>query len=196
MSIGIEAHPLYWPEGWTRTVPHWRVDSKFRNTFARARDDLLHEIELLRGRYCRGADPVLSTNVALRQDGLPYANQREPDDPGVAVYFRYQDRDMCFACDKYRRVWENMVAIQKTIEAIRGIERWGASDMMERAFRGFVALPHTDWRATLENPRTLTEAEDNARRLMQQYHPDRGGDRERFEQVVKARERARQELQT
>ena len=28
---------------------------------------------------------VLSTNVELRQDGLPYSNRRRPEDPGVAV---------------------------------------------------------------------------------------------------------------
>jgi hypothetical protein len=74
-----------------------------------------------------GTGVILSTNIPLRNDGLPYANSREPNDPGVAVYFRYQKRDLCFACDAYTSVRENAYAIAKTVEALRGIERWGAS---------------------------------------------------------------------
>ena len=48
---------------------------------------------------------------------------------------------MVFACDKFRYTRDNIYAVAKTIEALRGIERWGASDMMERAFSGFKALP-------------------------------------------------------
>ena len=48
---------------------------------ARARDDVLHEIKLM-----KGSDPIISTNVALRRDGLPSGNQKRVDDCGVAVY--------------------------------------------------------------------------------------------------------------
>jgi hypothetical protein len=66
-----------------------------------------------------GSGVILSTNIALRNDGLPYANSREPNDPGVAVYFRYGKREMCFACDAYTTVRENAYAIAKSIEALR-----------------------------------------------------------------------------
>ncbi len=112
-QIGISAYPLYWPEGWKRS--RHQENSKFKSGFGAARDEMLREIERLRGKYSR-KEPILSTNVGLRQDGLPYANQREPEDSGVAVYFEYNKQQMCFACDKYSRVWENMVAIRKTIE--------------------------------------------------------------------------------
>lgn len=196
----IEAYPLHWPEGWSRTRAWHRSQSKFKNSFARARDELLDEIERLRGRYHRSGDPILSTNVALRQDGLPYANQREPEDSGVAVYFKYKDKDMCFACDKYKKVWENMVAITKTIEAIRGIERWGASDMMERAFRGFVALPASTghWSEILGVPRNAsTEQVMQAyRQLAQQHHPDKAnGNADQFIKINQAKEAALIEVQ-
>jgi hypothetical protein len=45
---------------------------------------LLNEIKLLGGRL-----PVISTNVRLRRDGLPYANDHVPDDKGAAVYFQF-----------------------------------------------------------------------------------------------------------
>jgi hypothetical protein len=35
----------------------------------------------------------------------------------------------------------NIYAIAKTIEALRGIERWGSGSMVEQAFTGFVTLP-------------------------------------------------------
>ncbi len=186
----IEAYPLYWPDGWNRTPHHERKLSRFTATFGRARDDLLHEIELLRGTFYRGTDPVLSTNIPLRKNGLPYANCREPEDPGVAVYFEYNNKQMCFACDKYLKVWENMVAIKKTIEAIRGIERWGASDMMEKAFQGFVALPpkDEDWRTVLKvsEEATLDNCVTNYRFLRSKYHPDKGGNQDDFNKLQKA----------
>ncbi len=36
---------------------------------------------------------------------------------------------------------DNIQAIRKTIEAMRGLERWGVSDMLQRTFSGFKALP-------------------------------------------------------
>jgi hypothetical protein len=68
---------------------------------------------------------------------------REPVDPGVAVYFVRNEKQVVFACDKYDFLRENIHAIAKTLEAMRGIERWGASEMMERAFSGFKGLPET-----------------------------------------------------
>lgn len=84
---------------------------------------------------------VLSSNIELRRDGLPYANRPEPDDPGVAVYFMYDGEPRVFCCDKWDRVQDNMHAIGNTIGAIRGMDRWGVSDMLPRIFRGFQALP-------------------------------------------------------
>lgn len=191
----IDAFPLAWPDGWKRTNSYARDASKFKSTFAVARDELMAEIERLRGRYHRSGDAILSTNVALRQDGLPYANQREPEDSGVAVYFEYKKKPMVFACDKYRKVWENMVAIRKTIEAIRGMERWGASDMMERAFQGFTALSSSsssDWWNVLQVSRgaNYEAVQKSYRSLRSQYHPDRpDGNSDQFDQVQRAWER-------
>lgn len=191
----IEAYPLHWPDGWTRTPSHLRDHSRFKSSLAKARDELLDEVRMLRGRYHHGNEPVLSTNIELKLDGLPYANRRAPVDPGVAIYFKYNDKDMCFACDKYLKVWENMVAIKHTISAIRGIERWGASDMMERAFKGFVALEHNheSWREILQvsTHATLDDCEQSYKRLRSKYHPDHGGTAEEFHLLNQAISNAR-----
>lgn len=186
----IEAYPLYWPEGWKRT-PSWsRVRSRFRTSFAVSRDFLVAEVKRL-----GGSQTVLSTNIRLRGDGLPYASEREPEDCGAAVYFTYKKNQMCFACDHYRTVKENLSAIGKTIEALRGMERWGASDMMERAFRGFAALPASagrDWWEVLQlrrdSPRAAIEA--NFRRLAIDRHPDHGGSTAAMAELNQARTQA------
>jgi curved DNA-binding protein CbpA len=71
---------------------------------------------------------------------------------------------------------------------------------MEQAFRGFTALPERasrNWRevlgVTLATP-TLQHIEDRFKNLAQVHHPDKGGDRNRFEEIVQAREAARLEL--
>lgn len=187
-----EAFPLSWPDGWKRVAR--RTRSRFEvSGFGRARDFLLAEI-----RRMGGTGVILSTNIPLRLDGLPYANSREPNDPGVAVYFRYGKRDMCFACDAYVTVRENAYAVAKTIEALRGIERWGASDMMERAFRGFAALAATsesaeDWTTVLQCSADATVDTINVqyRARARAAHPDvAGGSHEMMARLNQARESA------
>lgn len=140
----------------------------------------------------------------LRNDGLPYANQRQPDDPGVAIYFEYKKRQMCFACDRWRKIEDNLQAVAKTIEALRGVARWGTGDMMESAFTGFTALPAPGpttargWREVLGFPpdRTppISEVESNYKYLRSQNHPDKGGSADKFNAVQAAWDQAKQEF--
>lgn len=126
-----------------------------------------------------GKLPVISTNLEVRGDGLPYSRQRPITDHGVAVYFTRKGHQMVFACDRWDRIEHNMRAITKTIEAMRGIERWGSSDLMERAFAGFEALPAPDpwWRVLgLAHPNpTRSEIVIAYRKASQSAHPDRPG---------------------
>jgi hypothetical protein len=189
--LGAEAYPLHWPAGQPRTKRP--ETSRFDVSFARARDALMEALRLMGARY-----PVLSTNIELRRDGLPYANTREPEDKGVAVYFQWKGKQMTFACDRWDRVRDNVRAIGKTIEAIRGISRWGASDMMERAFSAFEALPPPGGTVTLScwdvlglhpgAPRSdITAA---YRRQARAAHPDQGGTREDWDRLQAAYEQA------
>lgn len=162
---------------------------------AKARDAALWEIRSLGGR-----DPIISTNLPLRRDGLPYANQGQLPDPGVAVHFTYKKRPMCFACDRWAKVEDNMHAIALTIGALRGIARWGTGDMMEAAFTGFTALPAPGqiaakgWRELFGSAATMAEVEEAYRVLRSKHHPDKGGTSEMFNAVQTAFEQARQEL--
>ncbi len=138
-----------------------------------------------------GSGLVISTNVELRRDGLPYANRREPSDKGVAVYFDYKKRPMCFACDRWDRIGDNIYAIAKTLEALRGIERWGSGSMVEQAFTGFAALPapKSPWEVLGLHPGASEQQIDAAfHSKAKQHHPDVvGGSSEKMAELTEAR---------
>jgi hypothetical protein len=197
MNQPVEAYPLCWPDGWKRTHPSHRdwLRGRLEST-GKVRDRVIDEVRLM-----GGTGLIISSNVPVRRDGLMYSNVKEPDDPGVAVYFTYQKKPMCFACDRYTNVSDNVRAIALTINAIRGLARWGASDMMERAFRGFTALPEkatAPWREVLGfdafEDVTPDDLDAKFRDLVKIHHPDQGGDAEAFRRVVEARHQAKQEL--
>ncbi len=179
----IEAFPLHWPEN----RPRGKVYSaRFDVSFAGARDGLVDEVKRL-----GGINMVISTNIELRRDGLPYANQPEPQDKGVAVYFIYKGKSMCFACDRWDKVKDNMRAIAKTIDALRGIERWGSGEMVNQAFTGFLAIEAPRKRKWFEiigckESAFATEIKDCYRNKAKQLHPDNGGTQEAMAELNQA----------
>jgi len=176
-----DAYPLQWPTGWERTA--FRRGSRFDTTFAVARDELFKEIKRLGGNGI-----VISTNVELRNDGLPYAGRRQPHDPGVAVYFTRKGQQQCFPCDRWDKIEDNMHAICLTIAALRGIERWGSGKMMEATFTGFKALPSAEWSQVLSCPPNSTNEQVLARyrELAMKFHPDRGGSTHEMAEINRA----------
>jgi hypothetical protein len=87
---------------------------------------------------------IISSDLKLRNDGLPYSNQRTPEDNGIAVWWKIDGERRVIAPDKYTKIEDNLYAIGKTLEAMRGIERWGGGEIMVRTFTGFTALPGPD----------------------------------------------------
>lgn len=181
----VEAYPLQWPIAYKRTA--WRQNSRFDTSFADARDGLVKELKLLGAR-----DVIVSTNVPLRQDGLPYANFKAIQDTGVAVYFTYEKEQMVFCCDKWKKVEDNLQAIRKTVNSFRMMPEWGVSDMLKRAFTGFKTLPSTSvaktWWEILGVPHNASkEAIVSAyRNLAKMHHPDAGGTNQHFTEINKA----------
>lgn len=209
----VEAYPLCWPPGRPRTPAAKRTRAKFH---AQARRHEQYGIRVdrkaitlsaaaaaLQGELDRlkAARPVLSTNIRLRLDGLPYSGQAQPADPGAAVYFELGvGPQLCFACDLWDRVEDNVVAIAKTIEALRGIARWGTGDMVRAAFTGFAALPPSTpakrawWVVLGVTPgATGDEVEAAYSRLARENHPDRGGDTGRMAEINAAADDFRKE---
>ena len=187
----IEAYPLYWPEEKKRTAPHKVQKSRFQTTFGAAVNSLNDELRRLGAKSV-----VISTDVPLRRDGLPRASSKAPEDTGAAVYFEYNGKQMCFACDRWNRVGDNIHAVAKTIEAMRGIERWGTGDMLSSVFAGFEALPeHVEsWRAVLGDAENAAQIEAAYKALAKTRHPDVGGSNEDMAKLNRAREIALEEL--
>ena len=192
-AFNVDAYPLQWPAGWDRS--DYRYDARYRVTMAQARDELLRELTLL-----GASDVVISTNIPVRQDGLPRANYRTPDDPGVAVYWTQNGKPRVMACDQWRTIRSNMRAIGKAIAAMREIDRCGASQIFERAFEGFAALPSDakrPWRDVLGfngKPVAMKAVKLRHRELMLQHHPDRGGDEQTMAEINRAYDEAAEEL--
>jgi hypothetical protein len=107
----------------------------------RSRDQLVRELQLLPAQ-----NVVISTNIALRQDGLPYSVQKRIDDPGVAVYFTFKKKPMVMACDRYETVAGNLRSLGLAVDAMRQLDRHGGGTMMERAFQGFAAIAPPAWK--------------------------------------------------
>lgn len=189
-----QAFPLAWPDGWPRVKPSLRGRSQFRVTPDAARRNLIRQLELL------GATPwaiVISSNVALRQDGQPYAEMLKRmswDDPGVAVYFDLAGEPFAMARDAYLTPHENMHALGHAIEHMRGLERHGGAHMVKRAFSGFTALPPPaaakNWWETLGVPRGASREVIVAahRKLIAANHPDTGGSDAAMAEINAARD--------
>lgn len=178
------AYPLSWPQGWPRSqvrtaAPfHKKRDTgrgysqKSELSMRDARDQLARELDLLGAR-----SPVLSTNVELTLNGEPRAGRARPSDPGVACYFKLKGRDTVLACDKWRRPEDNIVALARHIEALRGQARWGVGSI-EQAFTGYQALPAPEqwWQVLALQPNATVDDINAAwRNLAAAAHPDRPG---------------------
>lgn len=213
--MSSNSQKLEWPVGYPRTAATERKRATFGTTsrregnsystksaltVAQAVDRLQQELKSFTrpGRTWRTECLEISTNMPTRQDGMPYSGAREPEDPGVAVYFHLDHKPTVFCCDKWDRVADNLAAIAATIGALRGIERWGVTEA-DRAFTGFAALPEkasarSCW--DILNVSREAPAEEIVkawRAALKKAHPDHGGSTEAFDEVQTAWTHAQQE---
>lgn len=189
----VTASPLDWPEGWKRTPPQRREAGRFTPAPFHIQCKLvLEEIRLLGGAHTK-----LSTNLRLRRDELPYANQKNPEDPGVAVWFVLDGKTKVIACDAFRTIEANLRAIEKSVGALRGLDRWGCSTILDRAMKGMEEdlLPAPpEWWDVLGVPHDASPMEIRSARiaLSKRYHPDTGsGDTEKMKRINAAFEEAK-----
>jgi hypothetical protein len=138
----------------------------------------------------------------------PRSGQREPDDPGAAVWFDWGARPYVFACDTYLRVADNVAALAAHIDSVRTSERHGVAEL-EQAFQGFLALPAArggrSWREVLGFAPEWPTAADRAaavawiearfKERAVRAHPDAGGSTEAMAELNAARAQARKEFE-
>lgn len=191
----IDAYPLQWPIGYPRTKYPKSSSFDVRNkSFADCRDELMRELRLMRATRV-----ILSTSIPLRLDGLPYSGRREPDDSGIAVYFTLDGEQNVMACDAWSTTKQNVRGITKSIEALRGLDRWGCTEITKRAFTGFKALPAPGettgspwWEILGVHRHATTDEIKKAYRLKAKMaHPDSGGTEHSFDLINTAYKQAR-----
>jgi hypothetical protein len=205
---GATAYPLQWPVGWARTSDR-KPRPAYRLSLAGARDEVYKSLRLLGAK-----DVVVSSNQELKRDGTMLANEQHVTDPGVAVYWTdaATGTPRVIACDKWPSVRENVRAIGLALEGIRAIERAGASEILDRAFQGFAALPASagetkrHWRTVLNFSEKVpmsgsytvidyrSQIESAYRALARKAHPDAGGSHEAMSELNRAREEALKEV--
>lgn len=209
----VEAYPLLWPPAHPRT-PGWkRGAARFgkRNiggygrvslTIGQARDRLMNQLRQLGARKI-----IINSDLRVRLDGLPYAQQPNPDDVGVAVYFDLNSEPHCLPCDRWNRIADNLAAIAGHVKAARDQERWGVGDVKAR-FAGFTALPPgrgematggiilgPPWWEVLgvKHKCGNFDVVERYRVLVREHHPDHGGEHERMASINTAYQDFKQE---
>lgn len=192
-------YPLLWPSYVPRTKDHARKRAAFKSprqgtypgpkTMAAALSSLQAQMDNLAG----ASQMVLSSNVVLRLDGFPRSDQAKPKDPGAALYLNRNGKRLCFPCDKWERVEDNIYAIAMHLDAMRGMERWGVGTT-EQAFAGYKALSAgEDWWDVLGCSEHSEVEQINSAywKLAQIAHPDKpGGSSDAMARLNKAREEA------
>lgn len=185
------AFPLAWPDGWPRTPETQRQrNSPFKVESNKCRRELMDEL-----RRLGASNVVISSDVPVRQDGSPYADaaRRIIRNPGVALYFTLNGRQMVMARDKFERVEDNLRSIGLAIEAIRAVERHGGATMMERAFAGFAALPPPRSPFDVLGVPPTASIDDIERAFKtkaRRAHPDAGGSTALMAELNAARDQA------
>lgn len=182
-----QAYPLQWPPNFPRHTGS-RESAKFRTELGSALRNLTKQLELMGAKGL-----VLSSNCTLGQSNAP--------DPGVCAYFTYDGMQLAIPCDRWNNVASNVQAIALTVEAMRGMNRWGAKHMIRAMFTGFKALPSggtpkRTFREVLDMETTggIELAESRYRVLATLRHPDRGGSHEAMAELNEAIAEARRVL--
>lgn len=188
------AYPLCWPKNWPRAK--MQINSKFRVTLSAA----LNNVQTQLRRFANDSGKELknitiSSNVTL--------SDQSPKDGGIAVYFRWDQMDLCIAVDRYRTVTENLQAVALVVDAERQKMRHGGLHVVQAAIRGYLALPPAADHERISPPwwevlgfnsteaLSLAAAEQRYRELAKRCHPDIGGDNQEFVQISEAIAEAR-----
>lgn len=206
-------YPLQWPQRLARTPAHNRRRSPFGGAHGAplSPHKCAHEVsdELRRLRVSSWV--ITSYLPAATSTGIPFSDTpRIHPDPGIAVWFEYRRVERVLACDAWIRADENLRAIAKSIEAMRGLERWGVADILASVFTGFApALPPGDapierpwrevlgglWPLEMDATDLILLAKARHRRLVSDGHIDAGGTSERMLELNLALQSALREIE-
>ncbi|GFO80738.1 MAG: hypothetical protein A49_03650 [Methyloceanibacter sp.] len=190
--MNIQNYPLSWPPGFPRTKHTER--GQFRTAFNGAREN----VEKSLTAFARDSGKVISNLVISSNQTI---GGSEPNDPGVAVWFSWNDMQVCIPVDRYASVASNLQAIHHIIEARRVELRHGTLALVRATFTGFQVLPAPageHWRDVLallsDTPTTKDAIESAYKRLSLVRHPDKGGSTEAMAELNNAKATALREI--
>lgn len=189
---------------WPRPQTKSRKSGTFRANYRSTLNLLQNEIAKVGGKNVviqAGFEPR-----DIRLDGLPRADARKPNHPGIVVSFDSRHGPLMFACDTYFDWQDNLRAVALTLENLRAVERYGATKHGEQ-YRGYAALPPApsesfrsaedaaEWLSRHSDPCTREGIlqRPNVRQVAYRMaaaklHPDSGGSHEEFVRLQAAKE--------
>lgn len=195
---------VYRPLVWTGPRTPWD-QRKSRYIFLAGWGDTVdllgREIDYLDGTQC-----VLEADFRegdLRRDGLPRANARRPEFPGVKVSFNTPRLGRLeYATDAYELWQHNVRAIALSLEALRAVDRYGTTSGRQQ-YTGFRALGAGPTAMPAAAPMGPVDARefirlhsgmglrgddrDRYRAAARRLHPDAGGSTADFQRLQEAK---------
>lgn len=187
----ITIFPLSWPYGLERTLRPINGRRRFRAASTQAEVvDALRELGVVTGQ--NASDVRLCSNRT--------SPRLQPADGGAAAWFGWDGAARCVAYDLYRYPEDNFVAIAQLVRACAAEFHRDALAGVRQAFVSYTVapmpspVPSTGWRAILGVNGIATQKEISAafRRRALTVHPDRGGDRRAWDELVAAYDEGRQ----
>lgn len=179
--------PLCWPDTMPRKTGS-REAGAFKTGLAAALANVETSLKLF-GRDSGRAvsEVVISSNVTL--------GHTHPADPGVAVWFTWEQQSICIPVDRYSSVEANLQAIHHVLEARRTEMRHGTLALVRATMKGFQALPAPkSWRLILAIPPEMMVNEASLNEAYRMAARMAGPHSDRLTEINLARDRARQEL--
>ena len=138
-SVAITFRPIVqWPRPMTKTRKSSPFDSSYSATLDLLDRELFHA-------GARSAVVQLALDPRdIRNDGMPRADARPVQHPGVIVSFEKdlggRKVPLSFPCDVFPHWQANLRAIALALEALRRVDRYGVTSMAEQ-YRGWAQLP-------------------------------------------------------
>lgn len=188
---------LGWPAGWDRTPESEREPNRsFEASLGTTTQDLATEMDRMDVDAWRGE----IANSHTKSSGLPLHNA-DPDDPGFVLRWTEDGEDFAVACDAYSRLRDNVRTVYLWIHETRmrsnrpvrtgdtefAAARLPPADGDDVAAASSSATPaHEVLGVQPDAPESVVEAALRQRKA--ETHPDTGGSREAFQEVIEAGE--------
>lgn len=152
-----------------------RAPAKFKMTYSDSKAFLLYELSRVGAR-----DATLALDIRagdLSKSGEVYADVKPKTSRVLLTFTRNVGgtlRELRFPCWEYLAWQHNMHGIALTLEALRAVDRHGAT-MKDEQWKGFEAIGSGEERTGGVNTQALALSPERAARILVEAHPTMGG---------------------